>query len=96
LGRGGLLFQDCMVHILLDTSTGLQVRHRKTGASSAKSRASSAKNLQFWPFEARASPQRDTYFWAFGLICGIVVLFLWFFITCDWTASTATLPELEH
>ena len=86
--------QDCMVHILLDTSTGLQVRKRKTGASSARSRASSAKSLQFWPFEERASSKRDIYYWAIGLICGIVALFSWFVITSEWTASTTTYPEL--
>jgi len=63
--------------ILLETGNGFQVRHRKTGSSFAKDRAASAKNVQFWPFVERASSKRDIYYWAVGLICGIVALFVW-------------------
>ena len=42
-----------MVHILLDTATGFQVRHRKTGGG--RERAAAAGSISLWPEPPKVS-----------------------------------------
>ena len=72
------LLELCMVRILIDTSTGLEVRKRKSGA---RSRASSVGTVQFWPLPQQVSSQSVSIcIWSLGVISGIIFtlwLLLW-------------------
>ena len=70
----------CMPRILIDTSTGLQVRHIKTGASSARARALAVGPVTTYPTPAISLPAwalRSTF--VAGVVLGVSVVLYWIF-----------------
>ena len=86
VGRGGISTKICgesvvcMPRILIDTSTGLQVRNFQSGASSARARALAVGPVTTYPLPAISLPAwalRSTF--VAGVVLGVSVVLYWIF-----------------
>ena len=71
-----------MPHILLDTSTGLQVRHRKTGRAESFGPVASYPNISSETAQSLHSVLRLCLSFTVGIVCGITIT-LWLIFRVD-------------
>ena len=78
MGSGGISTKK--MWLLIDTSTGLQVRHIQSGTSSARARALAVGPVAAYPTPAISLPA-----WALpstfvaGVVLGVSIVFCWIF-----------------